>query len=113
MNMIAMRRRRRRQGKRGRPPTPVFIEHNPQVVEFEPNPKRNGEPIIIEHEELEALRLVELEGLSQEEAGERMGVSRGTVWRFLKRAREKVARALTEGRRIQIATIEIGPDSQE
>jgi predicted DNA-binding protein (UPF0251 family) len=104
MNIIAMRRRRRRHGKRGRPPTPVFIEHNPQVTEFEPNPKRNGEPITIEHEELEALRLVDLEGLSQEEAGERMGVSRGTVWRFLKRAREKMARALTEGRRIKIVT---------
>ena len=94
-----------RRGQRGRQPTPVFIEHTPQAVEFEPNPKRDGEPITIEHAELEALRLVDLEGLTQEEAGERMGVSRGTVWRFLKRAREKVARALTDGRRIQIATI--------
>jgi hypothetical protein len=33
---------------------------------------------------------------------ERMGVSRGTVWRLMQRARRKVAQALTEGRRIQI-----------
>jgi predicted DNA-binding protein (UPF0251 family) len=82
----------------------VYIEHTPQVVLFKPHPPRNGDPVTIEHAELEALRLVDLIGLSQEEAGERMGVSRGTIWRFLKRVREKVARALTEGRRIRIVT---------
>jgi predicted DNA-binding protein (UPF0251 family) len=83
-------------------PTPVFIEHDPHIVSFKPHPEVSGEPIIIEHEELEALRLVDLEGLSQEEAGTRMGISRGTVWRFLKRAREKVTLALTEGRALRI-----------
>jgi predicted DNA-binding protein (UPF0251 family) len=102
MNKILMRRQRRRRGQRGRIPTPVYIEHSPQANIFEPYPKGFGETITIEHEELEALRLVDLEGLSQEEAGERMGISRGTIWRFLKRAREKVSLALTEGRRIQI-----------
>jgi len=52
----------------------------------------------MEPEELEALRLVDLEGLSQDEAGARMGVSRGTIWRLLQSARKKVARSLTEGR---------------
>jgi len=42
------------------------------------------------------------EGLSQEEAGEKMGVSRGTVWRLLQNARKKTAQALTEGRPLQI-----------
>jgi predicted DNA-binding protein (UPF0251 family) len=83
-------------------PTPVFIEHDPKIVVFKPHPEGSGVPIIIEHEELEALRLVDLEGLSQEEAGVRMGISRGSVWRFLKRGREKVTLALTEGRAIQI-----------
>ena len=104
MNIIEMRRRRRRRGQRGRQPTPVFIGQSPKVAFFEPNPAGDGEPITLEHDELEVLRLVDLEGLSQEEAGGRMGVSRGTVWRILKRAREKVARALTEGRRMEIAT---------
>lgn len=44
--------------------------------------------------ELEALRLCDLEDLSQQEAGERMGVSRGTVQRLLGAARRKVALAL-------------------
>ena len=51
---------------------------------------------------------MDLEGLSQEEAGVRMGVSRGTVWRLLQRARRKVAQALTEGRRINLSTVEAG-----
>ena len=102
MNIMAMRRQRRRRGQRGRIPIPVFIEHDPPTVVFKPHPEGSSEPIIIEHEELEALRLVDLEDLSQEEAERKMGISRGSVLRFLKRAREKIALALTEGRAIQI-----------
>jgi predicted DNA-binding protein (UPF0251 family) len=54
--------------------------------------------------ELEAFRLVDMEGLSQEEAGQKMGVSRGTIWRLVQSARKKAARALSEGRPIYIAT---------
>ena len=35
-----------------------------------------------------------------------MAVSRGTVWRLLKSGREKIARALTEGHRIEIRQAE-------
>lgn len=49
------------------------------------------------HDELEVLRLCDLEGLVQEEAGQRMGVSRGTVQRLLASARKKTAQALVEG----------------
>jgi len=54
--------------------------------------------------ELEAFRLVDMEGLSQEEAGQRMGISRGTVWRLVQSARKKTAQALSEGRSLNIAT---------
>ena len=53
--------------------------------------------IVLQRDELEALRLCDMEGLFQEEAGERMGVSRGTVQRLLAGARRKVATALVEG----------------
>jgi len=96
-------RRRRRRGRRGRFPKPISIEKVPTVDTFTPTPQGNPEPIFIEPAELEALRLVDLEGLSQEEAGKRMGVSRGTVWRFTQNARKKTAQALTEGRPIRIA----------
>jgi predicted DNA-binding protein (UPF0251 family) len=48
------------------------------------------------------MRLVDLEDLSQEQAGEQMGVSRGTIWRLVKSARKKVAQALTEGRPLKV-----------
>jgi predicted DNA-binding protein (UPF0251 family) len=73
------------------------------VNRFTPSPHENPEPIYVEPAELEALRLVDLEGLSQEEAGNKMGVSRGTVWRLIQSARKKTAQALTEGRQIRIA----------
>ena len=95
-------RRRRRRGKKGRFPKPINIEKVPTVEKFTPTPQGNPEPIYIEPAELEALRLVDLEGLSQEEAGERMGVSRGTVWRLIQSARKKTSQALTEGRPIRI-----------
>lgn len=52
--------------------------------------------------ELEVLRLCDLEGLDQEEAGRRMGVSRGTVQRLLKRARAKLVGCLVDGRALVI-----------
>lgn len=99
-----MRRRRRRRGLRGRFPKPVNIPNPSKINKFTPQPKMINEEILIEQAELEALRLVDLEGLSQEQAGKQMGVSRGTIWRFLQSAREKVTRALTEGRPIIIAS---------
>lgn len=74
----------------------------PPITGLTPNPSRNLAPILIDRAELETLRLVDLEGLSQEEAGQKMGVSRGTVWRLLQSARRKTAQALTEGRPLQI-----------
>jgi len=83
-------------------PKPISIEKVPTVDKFTPTPQGNPEPIYIEMAELEALRLVDLEGLSQEEAGEKMGISRGTVWRLIQSARKKTAQALTEGRPLRI-----------
>ncbi len=53
-------------------------------------------------EGLEALRLVDAEGLGQEEAAERMGVSRPTLNRILGAARAVVARALANGWALRI-----------
>ncbi len=51
-------------------------------------------------DELEALKLCDLDDLTQEEAGKRMGVSRGTVQRILSSGRKKVAAALAEGKAV-------------
>ena len=99
-----MHRRRRRRGSRGRLPTPVYIGRPPVSEAFIPQPSGDKSPVHMEPEEIEVLRLVDLEGLSQEEAGTRMGVSRGTIWRLLHRARKKTTQALIEGRQINLST---------
>jgi len=97
-----MSRRRFRRGRRGRFPKPVNIPIPSKVEQFIPQPRITTSPIPIEPAEIEALRLVDLEGLSQEQAGTEMHVSRGTIWRLLQSARRKVAQALTEGRALVV-----------
>ena len=53
--------------------------------------------ITLYRDELEVLRLCDFEGMFQEQAGEKMGVSRGTVQRILASARRKTAEALSTG----------------
>jgi predicted DNA-binding protein (UPF0251 family) len=53
-------------------------------------------------EEVEAIRLKDLEGLEQEECAQRMSISRPTFHRVLKAARQKIADALINGKAIRI-----------
>jgi predicted DNA-binding protein (UPF0251 family) len=48
-------------------------------------------------DELEALKLCDMDDLTQEQAGRKMRVSRGTIQRILAQARKKVAQALSQG----------------
>ena len=70
------------------------------------NTVEEEETVTILPEELELLKLVDLNGLGQEEASAIMGVSRRTVWKDLHEARRKVADALIHGKRIEIAGCE-------
>ena len=100
-----MMRRRRRRGRFGRPPQPVRISHVSEVKAFLPDPPNDMEPVHLDTAELEAIRLIDLEDLNQHEAGERMGTSRGTIWRLLQSGRRKITLALVEGRGIVIQEI--------
>ena len=95
-------RGRRRRGRFGRMPRPVRISHTIGIKAFIPEPLNSLESVLIEPAELEVIMLIDIEDLNQQEAGERMGTSRGTVWRLLQSARRKIALALIEGRRIDI-----------
>ncbi|NLE04163.1 MAG: DUF134 domain-containing protein [Crenarchaeota archaeon] len=97
-----MWRGRYRCGRRGRCPKPVTLENIPVTTIFSPIPATRSEPVFIEFAEVEAFRLVDMQGLSQEEAGKMMNISRGTIWRLVQSARRKVAWALSEGKPIHI-----------
>ena len=53
-------------------------------------------------DELEALRLADFLGMSHEEAGKQMGVSRATFGRIIEQARKTVADALIHGKAISV-----------
>ena len=63
---------------------------------------RELESVELAADELEAIRLTDLEGMYQEQAAEQMGVSRQTLGNILKRAHQKVAEALVLGKAIGI-----------
>ncbi|MEA3312094.1 MAG: DUF134 domain-containing protein [candidate division WOR-3 bacterium] len=65
-------------------------------------PMRELELVSLTHEEVEALRLADLEGFYQEEAAQAMGVSRATFGRVLDSARRKLVDALINGKGIQV-----------
>lgn len=62
----------------------------------------NLDAVEIYDHELEAFRLVHLEGLSVGDAAARLGVSKATLWRALESCRAKLARALAERRPFRI-----------
>ena len=91
----------------GRPMKPRVIAMEPTMRFFLPCRKIAGssstrDPIVLEFDEFEALRLVDYEGLTQQEAAQRMGISRGTVWRCVDSARKKIISMLVEGRGLVI-----------
>lgn len=58
--------------------------------------------VIMELDEMEAIRLADGLGLYHEEAARQMNVSRQTFGRILEQARKKVATALINGMALQI-----------
>lgn len=71
----------------------------PGSLVFKPagTPLKEIEQVILERDELEALRLCDGEGFSQQDAGEKMGISRGTVQRLVSSGRKKIIEALLGG----------------
>jgi uncharacterized protein len=91
--------------RRGRPRLRRSFEAQSRFRCYAPqcDPGEDGETVVLLPEELEVLRLVDLQGLEQEEAAAVLGISRRTLWRDLHEARRKVADALVHGKGIEMA----------
>ena len=87
-----------------RPTKLRIIGHIPESRYFMPVgiPKCRLDQVNLKLEELEAMRLKDIENLSQEECAERMKVSRQTFQLIIDEARRKVATALTMGKAVSI-----------
>jgi predicted DNA-binding protein (UPF0251 family) len=80
------------------------VDYLPNITSYKPAgvPLAQLQEIRISVEEVEAIRLKDLEGLEQEKCAEKMKVSRSTFARILLSARQKIADALLNGKAIRI-----------
>jgi len=87
-----------------RPIQPRQTACDPKALYFKPRgiPLSQLEEENLGLDEMEALRLADLEGLYHAKAAEQMTVSRATFGRILESARKKVARALLGGKALKI-----------
>ncbi len=88
-----------------RPTIPRRLRFNPGVFYFKPR----GVPLSVLKEiellpdELEALKLYDVDQLDQITAAQKMNVSQPTFGRILNKARQKIATALVKGKAIKIS----------
>ena len=87
-----------------RPKRKRLVNHPPLMDGFKPFgiPMKLLEPVILLYEEYESIRLCDYEGLTQEQAAERMQISRPTLTRIYDKARKTIAKAFVEGKAIFI-----------
>lgn len=88
------------------------VDAPPLMLGFKPFgiPAKELEKVILRIDEYETIRLLDYEGLLQEQAAERMNVSRPTLTRIYESARKAIAQAFVEGKMIIIegGSVEFG-----
>ena len=80
------------------------VSVDPACCYFKPKgvPMFNLEEAILEHDELEALRLADFLALSHEAGAVKMKISRATFGRIIEKARYKIADCILNGKAIRI-----------
>lgn len=81
------------------------IQELPLITHYKPLgvPLRDIDEITLTYEEMEAIRLVDVEQLDMAAAAASMDVSRPTLHRVVNKARQKIATALWQGKALRIA----------
>jgi predicted DNA-binding protein (UPF0251 family)/predicted Fe-Mo cluster-binding NifX family protein len=87
-----------------RPTFPRKVGFLPGITYFKPAGVKITElkEVVLGHDEIEAIRLKNLQGLSQEEAAEEMNVSQPTLHRLLSSAYAKMTDAIVNGKALRI-----------
>ena len=88
-------------------PRPKKIRHmqfSPNVYYFKPRgvPLRDLEEIILASDEIEALKLHDVDGLEQVAAAKKMKISQPTFARIINTTYKKIAKALIKGKAIRL-----------
>lgn len=86
-----------------RPKKIRFVSEYPTIAAFVPRGVPLTGELMLSMEELEAIRLSDVERLDQSAAADRMQVSRQTYGRILSSARGRVGEALITGKALKIA----------
>ena len=74
----------------------------PDCWVFSPEERSQSDPVVLTLDEFETVRLLDREGMTQEECAARMDVARTTVTAIYENARRKIAEALVDGRELRI-----------
>ena len=87
-----------------RPKKHRMVAFNPEISYFKPRgiPMHDLSEVRLTVDEREAIRLADLQGMSHEEAGQQMHISRATFGRIIQQARKVVADALINGKAINV-----------
>jgi len=87
-----------------RPKQDRKISNPPLMQGFKPFgiPRRLLSSVSLQFDEYEAIRLLDYEGMNQDQAAEQMNVSRPTLTRIYEKGRKTIAQALVEGKMITI-----------
>lgn len=75
----------------------------PKNQSFAPVDAGRKETVVMSVDEYEAIRLIDLDGFTQEDCAEQMGVARTTVQSIYTKARGKIADAIVNGKTLVIS----------
>ena len=89
-----------------RPKKPRHLGFGPSVYYFKPRgvPLSSLEEVILARDEVEALKLHDVDGFDHKQAATNMEISQPTFGRILNKAYKKIAKAIIEGNAIRIET---------
>jgi predicted DNA-binding protein (UPF0251 family) len=87
-----------------RPKIPRYLCFQPSTYYFKPQgvPLRDLKEVVVLPDELEALKLYEVDNFSQTEAAKKMKISQPTFARLIDSANKKIAHALIYGQAIRV-----------